>query len=125
MPREILLKILWCLRHDSVTMHRVEAVCELWADIVQYFEVHRSLQFRVTKCLRRLRKTESFNEAVSIPSAVSKSKAKFRGSPLLAERAEKVFMTHMEIIRLKYPVSLHRLQTSVGKMGLGVQTIII
>ena len=33
----------------------------------------------------------------------------FSGS-ILAERAEKVFMTHMEIIRLKYPGSLGRLR---------------
>ncbi len=110
LPREIHVKILWCLRNDSLTMHRVEAVCTLWAEIVRYFEIYRSLQFRATKILKRLRKTESYNESAGIMSSVNPSK--FKGSPLLAERAEKVFLTHMEIIRLKYPISLHRLQSA-------------
>ena len=40
----------------------------------------------------------------------------------MAERAEKVFMTHMEIIRLKYPRSLGRLrQDCKGPPTFGIQ----
>ena len=49
LPIEIQEKILWYLRHDSLTMHRVENVCILWEKLVQFFERHKKLQFRRVK----------------------------------------------------------------------------
>ena len=51
LPTEVVEKILWKLRHDPVALHRVEAVCSKWADIVRFFERHRGLQFRHKKAL--------------------------------------------------------------------------
>ena len=48
-PVEIQARILWYNRHDPVTLHRMENVCTLWADIVQFFEIYRRLQFRTVK----------------------------------------------------------------------------
>ena len=50
-PVEIQEKILWYLRFDTVTMHRVEKVCLLWSEIVGFFEKYKSLRFRSTKVL--------------------------------------------------------------------------
>lgn len=36
---------------------------------------------------------------------------------IIAERAEKVFLTHMEIIRLKYPGTLHALSVNQQQDG--------
>ena len=44
-----------------------------------------------------------------------------RCSSLIAERAEKVFMTQMEIIRLKYPRTLHMLQSGEVCMVLSLE----
>ena len=38
-------------------------------------------------------------------------------SSLIAEKAEKIYLTHMEIIRLKYPGTLEKLQ-SLGVISL-------
>ena len=76
----------------------------------------------LSKVLRRLTTTESFNEAFTI---IEESRPHaFKEGSLLAAKAEKVFLllfaslyfqsqvflTHMEIIRVKYPNSLHKLQ---------------
>ena len=108
LPVEIQEKILWYLRHDSLTMHRVENVCTLWANLVQFFERYKRLHFRRMKIVKRLTTTESFNESFTIQKIVNKG----RCQGLIAERAEKVFMTHMELIRLKYPQTLHNLQSN-------------
>ena len=49
LPVEVQERILWCLRNDSVTLHRVERVCSLWADIVQFFEKYKSVRWRTIK----------------------------------------------------------------------------
>lgn len=107
LPVEVQERILWCLRNDSVTLHRVERVCSLWADIVQFFEKYKSVRWRTIKVLQRLHTCETFNESMSA-NVVSGNR---RCSSLIAERAEKVFITQMEIIRLKYPGTLHMLQS--------------
>ncbi len=112
LPWEIQEQILWHLRFDSVTLHRVEQVCTLWAQIVRFFEDYKALKFRITKTLLRLSNTQSFNENVSIKKLVNGR----RCSGIVAERAEKVFLTHMEIIRLKYPGTLANLQNQ-GRTG--------
>ena len=48
-PVEIQARILWFLRFDAVTLHRVEHVCQLWRDIVQFFETYKRLRFRTVK----------------------------------------------------------------------------
>ena len=48
-PVEIQERILWFLRHDSVTLHRVEQVCVLWAEIVRFFEEYKSVRWRTIK----------------------------------------------------------------------------
>ena len=55
--------------------------------------------------LKRLNITESYNESMAIQNFVKGHKCK----GVIAERAEKVFLTHMEIIRLKYPGTLQKL----------------
>ena len=77
-------------------------------------------KFFLRKVLRRLTTTESFNEAFTIVEG-NRPQA-FKEGSLIAARAEKVFkfqfffhfqfkvfLTHMEIIRVKYPNSLHKL----------------
>ena len=54
---------------------------------------------------QRLTSTESFHETINIQNLVNGNRCK--GS--IAEKAEKVFLTHMEIIRLKYPGTLENL----------------
>ena len=49
LPVEIQARILWFLRQDAVSLHRIEHVCQLWADIVQFFETYRRLRFRTVK----------------------------------------------------------------------------
>jgi len=106
LPAEVLEKILGLLSGDSVSVRRAGLVCYQWADIIQ----NLLLRCRIScspKVLRRLTTTESFNEAFTI---IEESRPHaFKEGSLLAARAEKVFLTHMEIIRVKYPNSLHRL----------------
>ena len=52
LPVEVQERILWCLRNDSVTLHRVERVCSLWADIVQFFEKYKSVRWRTIKVMK-------------------------------------------------------------------------
>ena len=49
LPVEIQARILWFLRQDAVSLHRIEHVCQLWADIVHFFETYRRLSFRTVK----------------------------------------------------------------------------
>ena len=55
LPVEVQERILWCLRNDSVTLHRVERVCSLWADIVQFFEKYKSVRWRTIKVMKIIR----------------------------------------------------------------------
>ena len=55
--------------------------------------------------LQRLNMTESFCESMTIQNLVKGHKCK----GAIAEKAEKIFLTHMEIIRLKYPMTLQKL----------------
>ena len=55
--------------------------------------------------LKRLNVTESFSESMTIQNLVKGHKCK----GAIAEKAEKIFLTHMEIIRLKYPMTLQKL----------------
>jgi len=106
LPVEVLEKILGLLSGDPVSVRRAGMVCHQWADIIH----NLLLKGRIAcnpKVLRRLTTTESFNEAFTI---VEESRPHaFKKGSLLAARAEKVFLTHMEIIRVKYPNSLHKL----------------
>ena len=58
----------------------------------------------------RLKTVESFNEALAI-SEHARGKTKFREGSALAQIAEKVFLSQMEIIRLKYPGTLEKLRS--------------
>ena len=58
----------------------------------------------------RLNSVESFNESLAI-SEHARGKKAFREGSALAQLAEKVFLNQMEIIRLKYPVSLQRMRS--------------
>ena len=58
----------------------------------------------------RLKSVESFNEALAIREQARGTKP-FREGSAMAQLAEKVFLTHMEIIRLKYPISLQKMRT--------------
>ena len=58
----------------------------------------------------RLKTVESFNEALAI-SEHARGKTTFREGSALAQAAEKVFLSQMEIIRLKYPVTLEKLRS--------------
>ena len=55
--------------------------------------------------LQRLNMTESFSESMTIQNLVKGHKCK----GAIAKKAEKIFLTHMEIIRLKYPMTLQKL----------------
>ena len=59
--------------------------------------------------LLRLKSVESFNEAIAI-SERAQGKKPFREGSALSLIAEKVFLQQMEIIRLKYPLSLQRMR---------------
>ena len=58
----------------------------------------------------RLKTVESFNEALAI-SEHARGKATFQEGSALAQIAEKVFLSQMEIIRLKYPDTLEKLRS--------------
>ena len=49
LPIEFQEKILWYLRNDSLSLHRAENVCTLWANLIGFFEEHKRLQFRKVK----------------------------------------------------------------------------
>ena len=58
----------------------------------------------------RLKTVESFNEALAI-SEHARGKTTFREGSALAQIAEKVFLSQMEVIRLKYPGTLEKLRS--------------
>ena len=58
----------------------------------------------------RLKTVESFNEALAI-SEQARGKTTFKEGSALAQIAEKVFLSQMEIIRLKYPRTLEKLRS--------------
>ena len=115
LPPEVLEKILSHL-NDPVSLARAEAVNDVWRDIILGLE-KRGVIKRTRRIIKRLRTTESLNEALAIKE--SKCHA-FKEGSVLAERAEKVFLSHMEIIRLKYPGSLARLRNEAHHVGLFV-----
>ena len=49
LPVEVQERILWYLRHDSVSLHRAEQVCTLWAEIIAFWEKYRDLRWRSMK----------------------------------------------------------------------------
>jgi hypothetical protein len=58
---------------------------------------------------------QSFNESLAI-SEHARGKKTFREGSALAQLAEKVFLSQMEIIRLKYPVSLQKMRSEQSGM---------
>ena len=62
------------------------------------------------QALVRLKSVESFNESMEI-SEHARGKKPFREGSALAQLAEKVFISQMEIIRLKYPATLQRMRS--------------
>lgn len=110
LPLEIQEKILSFIT-DSFTLYRLEKVCKSWAAIIARLERHKNLRFRKIRILDRLTKIESFNESIGI-SEDANEVGVGKMSSNIAALAEKVFLTHMEIIRLKYPGTLHKMRSA-------------
>ena len=70
--------------------------------------VRKGVLKKSTYLLRRLKCVGSFNESFSIKETKPHS---FKPGSALAAAAEKIHLTNMEMIRLKYPVTLRRLDT--------------
>ena len=83
-----------------------ERQCQLWGDLVGFLENSRGRQFGTEKILVRLKSVETLNESMT----VKETKRPFEKGSALAEKAEKIFLNHMEIMRLKYPVSLQSMK---------------
>jgi len=107
LPVEVVEVILCCL-DDPVSVVRAESVSQLWRSVVRNM-VRRGRLKKTKRTLRRLKTTESFNES----SCIKETRLPvFQAGSALAAAAEKIHQTQMEIIRLKYPSSLARLQAS-------------
>ena len=48
LPIELQLKIISFVR-DPLTLHRIEKVCQTWAEIIRFLELHKGLKFRQIK----------------------------------------------------------------------------
>ena len=84
---------------------RCENVCLLWRSVIKNL-VRKGTLRKPVHVLRRLGAVSSFNESLSIKD--TKKIHSFREGSALAMAAEKIHQTNMDIIRLKYPRSLHR-----------------